>query len=170
MHHRGASGKPWNDGGRFRYTNAVGATAARTFQGTGIRWLGNRFDDAGRAQVTIAGVVDPYGPGRDLPFDWRREGLTSGPHELRLVVLDSKAESSRDRYLNVAGFEVLGPWTKNEVRSLLPTSQGSLPRLARGLTSAQDDLRAQHDHGTQTISTPFVRLNVFVVQNAAELR
>ena len=103
---------PWAHGAGFRYTNSVGATAEVEFEGTGIRWLGHRFDDAGRAEVSIDGrvvaIVDQYGPGRPLPFDWRHEGLPPGRHTIRLRLLEEKHSASRDRFLNVAGFQVLG--------------------------------------------------------------
>lgn len=101
----------WNDAGAFRFSNDAGATAQCDFEGTGVRWLGRRFDDAGRAEITIdgqvVGVVDQYGPGRDLPFDWTHRGLAPGRHTIRLRLLPDKPDASTDRYLNVIGFEVL---------------------------------------------------------------
>ncbi len=64
----------WNACPQFHFTNVVGATAECTFEGTGIRWNGFKFDDAGRAEVSLDGkvvaVVDQYGPGRGLSFAW----------------------------------------------------------------------------------------------------
>jgi hypothetical protein len=110
--HRAVTFSPnWNDSGTFRFSNTVGATAEFTFEGTGVRWLGYRFDDAGFAEVQIDGkmvaMVDQYGPGRGLPFDWRIENLPPGKHTIRLMLLSNKPPASKDRYLNVAGFEVL---------------------------------------------------------------
>ncbi|MEW6073766.1 MAG: hypothetical protein AB1726_14370 [Planctomycetota bacterium] len=103
----------WNVGAEFRYGNSVGLTAECAFEGTGIRWLGYRFDDGGRAEVTIdgapAGIADQYGPGRGLPFDWQIDGLAPGRHVIALRLLEEKNTESKDRYLNVAGFEVI-PW------------------------------------------------------------
>jgi uncharacterized protein len=105
-------GGHWNDAAPFRFTNAVGATAESSFEGTGIRWLGYRFDDAGRAAVAIDGKVvarvSQYGPGRDLPFDWSHKHLKRGRHSIQLTLLEDKDAPSRDRYINVAGFEILG--------------------------------------------------------------
>ncbi len=102
---------PWNDAGVFRFSNEVGATAEGQFEGTGVRWLGYRFDDAGTAEVTIdgrvVGIVDQYGPGRSLPFDWTHRGLPPGPHTIRIRILARKADASSNRFLNVAGLEVL---------------------------------------------------------------
>ncbi len=101
----------WNDSAQFRFTNAVGATAEATFEGTGIRWLGFRFDDAGRAAVLIDGkavaTVSQYGPGRDLPFDWSHKHLRPGRHTIKLTLLEEKDSASSGRYINVAGFEIL---------------------------------------------------------------
>jgi len=103
----------WNNGGMFRYCNEVGATAACQFEGTGVRWLGRRFDDAGKAEITIDGqvidTVDQYGPGRDLPFDWSHRGLRPGKHTIRLRLLPEKPDKSSDRFLNVIGFEAINP-------------------------------------------------------------
>jgi hypothetical protein len=104
-------GGRWEEANSFRYSNQAGASAECAFTGTGIRWLGLRYDDGGRAEVLIDGkvvaVVDQYGPGRDLRFDWVQRGLTPGAHTLRLQVLPDKTEASKDHYINVAGFELL---------------------------------------------------------------
>jgi len=101
----------WLNAGAFRYCNAVGATAQGQFEGTGVRWLGRRFDDAGQAEVSIddhvVAVVNQYGPGRNLLFDWAYHGLAPGRHSIRLRLLPDKPAGSRDRYLNVIGFEAL---------------------------------------------------------------
>ena len=39
--------------------------------------------------------------------NWSCRGLPPGRHNLVLRLLDEKSEQSRDRYLNVRGFEVL---------------------------------------------------------------
>jgi hypothetical protein len=100
----------WHAGPRFHYSNAADAAAELAFDGTGIRWLGFAFDDAGIAEVTIDGNVvarvDQYGAGRDLPFDWRHTGLPKGRHVLRLRLTGERREASKDCYLNVAGFEI----------------------------------------------------------------
>ena len=101
----------WHSAGALRYCNEVGATARCEFEGSGVRWLGWRFDDGGRAEVTIdgrtVGLVDQYGPGRELPFDWSYRGLPLGRHVLGLRLLPQKSDQSKDRYLNLRGFEVL---------------------------------------------------------------
>jgi DUF1680 family protein len=102
----------WNNAGVFRFSNEVGATADGEFEGTGVRWLGRKFDDAGIAEVAIDGnvvaAVDQYAPGRDLPFDWSHQGLAPGRHTIRIRILPGKADASRDRFVNVAGLEILG--------------------------------------------------------------
>ena len=46
-------------------------------------------------------------PGRDLPFAWSHTELKPGRHTIRLKVLEKKNPKSKDRFINVAGFEVL---------------------------------------------------------------
>jgi DUF1680 family protein len=101
----------WHNAGAFRFSNQVDAAVECAFEGSGVRWLGRRFNDAGRAEITIDGqvvaAVDQYGPGRDLPFDWSHRGLAPGRHTIRLRLLPDKPEQSLDRYLNVIGFEAV---------------------------------------------------------------
>jgi DUF1680 family protein len=108
LSYRGA----WTNAGQFHFSNVVGATVEGVFEGTGIRWLGYRYDDAGQAEVKIDDIplamVDQFAPGRDLPFDWSHTGLKPGKHTIRLTILDKKHPKSKDRFINIAGFEVLG--------------------------------------------------------------
>lgn len=100
----------WRESSRFRFTNIPDATAEATFEGTGVRWLGNKYDDAGKAEVSIDGkvvaVVDQYGPGRDLPFVWDQKGLPAGKHTIRVRVTTERNAESKDHYINVAGFAI----------------------------------------------------------------
>jgi hypothetical protein len=99
----------WQKGGGFMYSNDPDAVAKAVFEGTSIRWQGRKFDDAGKAEVSIDGqvvdVVDQYAPERDQPFEWKREGLTPGSHVIAVRVLGQKNENSKNSYVNVAGFK-----------------------------------------------------------------
>ena len=110
-HHALSYQGSWNDAAAYHYTKSVGASVEYRFQGTGVRWLGSRFDDAGKAEVSIDGkvvaTVDQYGPGRDLPFQWSHRNLKPGPHSIRLRLLEAKSPQSKDRFINVAAFEAL---------------------------------------------------------------
>jgi len=103
----------WQGNGKFRFTKEIGATAEYRFEGTGIRWLGGRFDDAGKAEVSVDGkvvaTVDQYGPGRNLPFQWEWRNLPPGKHTIRLRLIEEKSPQSKDHFINVAGFEVIHP-------------------------------------------------------------
>jgi len=80
---------------------AFEAPTAQALQRVDVAALDRLFD--GKA----GGVADQFGPGRDLPFDWTHRGLSAGRHTIRLRLLPDKVEQSKDRYLNVIGFEVL---------------------------------------------------------------
>jgi DUF1680 family protein len=103
--------KWYGDAGYMRYTDTIGATAEYTFEGTGIRWRGQKFDDGGQAKVeidgTLVGIVDMYGPGRGLPFDWRHTDLPKGKHTIKITLIATKSTESKGTFLNLQGFEVI---------------------------------------------------------------
>jgi uncharacterized protein len=111
--HRAAqfSGEGWRESEAFRYNDRPGSSVAFRFHGTGVRWIGFRFDDAGISELRldgqVVGRVDQYAPERHLPFEWRKEGLPAGDHLLTITVLEEKPERSRGHFANVAGFEVI---------------------------------------------------------------
>ena len=106
-----------------------GATVEFGFEGTAVRWLGRKFDDAGKAQVSIDGkevaVVDQFGPGRGLPFSWECEGLAPGRHNLKLTVLDQKNEESKDYFINVVGLATPGAVPELDARALTAAPVGT---------------------------------------------
>ena len=101
----------WNNDGLYFVSSTVGATATYAFEGSDIRWLGCRFDDAGRAKVQIddqpVEIVDQYGSGRDLPFAWERSKLSPGKHSIRITVTGEKSAASKGFNVNLAGFEFI---------------------------------------------------------------
>lgn len=101
----------WGDSGEFRMTRVPGSTAEFSFDGTGVRWVGFRFDDAGTAEVRIDGdlvdTVDQYGPKRGTPFRWERKGLSPGRHTIAVTLTDSSNPESGGHYVNVAGFDTM---------------------------------------------------------------
>ena len=112
--HRDAqfSGDGWRDPGLFAsMTGQDRLGEVRSSHGTGIRWIGYRFDDAGIAELRVDGQAGRPGststPQRGQPFDWRKEGLPAGRHLLTITILDEKPERSKGHFTNVAGFEVI---------------------------------------------------------------
>jgi len=104
-------------GGDMEITTKVGAYVEHTFTGSGIRWIGRKFDDAGTCEVSIDGKavakVDQYDPVRDTPFRYEVRDLPAGPHTIRLTLLEEKNPASRDRYANVTRFDIAGPAGKS---------------------------------------------------------
>ena len=94
-------------------TTNAGAYVEHTFTGSSIRWLGRRFDDAGRCQVSIDGkvvaTVDQYDPVRDTPFRYELRDLPAGRHTLRLTLVAEKNPASKDRFANITGFDIVCP-------------------------------------------------------------
>ena len=103
--------KGWQNAGLYYSSSNAQATAVYSFEGTGIRWIGCKYDDGGKAEVTLDNgpveVVDQYGPGRDLPFSWERRGLAPGKHSINLSVLGQKTPESKGTLVNLGAFEVI---------------------------------------------------------------
>ncbi len=104
------AGDGWRESESFRFNDRPGASASFTFRGTGIRWIGFRFDDAGVAEIRIDDrpvvKVDQYAPRRGEPFEWRSERLPPGEHRITITVGEAKPPGSKGRFLNVVGFAV----------------------------------------------------------------
>jgi len=98
----------WKKFGDIWAADAIGCTAEHRFDGTSITWNGKKFDDAGKAQVSVDGkdvaVVDQYDPKRETPFTWSHAGLTAGKHTIKLTLLNEKNENSKGRFINVSSF------------------------------------------------------------------
>ena len=101
----------WQNFGGMHATRQPGSSAEYAFEGTGIRWIARRYDDAGKAEVIIDGkvvdTVDLYDPGRDVPWKWEKAGLAPGKHVIGIRLLDDKNPASKDHYINIIGLEVL---------------------------------------------------------------
>jgi len=100
----------WNENGTFKFTREIGSTAEAEFEGTAVRLIAQRFDDAGRAELRLDGKVvdtlDLYGPGRGLPYEWRRAGLAPGQHRLTIKATGDKSTESKDHYINIIGLDI----------------------------------------------------------------
>ncbi|MDB6153083.1 MAG: hypBA [Chthoniobacteraceae bacterium] len=105
-----ASQRPgkWKAFGKLFASKEKGAVFEAGFEGEGIKWFGHYFDDAGKARVVIDGqevaVVDQYGPVRETPFSWEKNGLSPGRHTIQISVTGDKITGSRDTWCNVLGF------------------------------------------------------------------
>jgi DUF1680 family protein len=75
----------------MQITTNVGAYVELRFTGTGIRWIGRKFDDAGTSEVSIDGKtlakVDQYDPVRDTPFRYEVRNLPAGQHTIRRLTM-----------------------------------------------------------------------------------
>lgn len=99
----------WNDSGKWRAADSAGATAEFSFEGSGVRILGYYFDDAGKGEVRIDGVVvgiiDQYQPVRGEKSHWDFTGLRAGRHEVKITVLADPDPKAKGNHVNLAGFE-----------------------------------------------------------------
>src|SRR5439155_524863 len=72
--------------GTFAETQTAGASAILSFTGTGVRWLGARNSNNGKARVLLDGVfmgeVDTYGPSLEAAVLFTATGFPRGAHTL----------------------------------------------------------------------------------------
>ncbi len=103
-------GGHWNDGGKIFYSNDAGAWLTGTFEGDSVKIIGWAFDDGGQASVKVDGkevaTMDQFGPGRDLPWEWKKSGFGAGKHTIRITVLGKHLAGSKDSFVNVGGLAV----------------------------------------------------------------
>lgn len=106
----------WAPGGEMRIgdmkvTTTPGATVEFAFTGVGVRWVGRKYDDAGRTEVRIddklVATVDQYDAAREVPFRYEVRDLPAGQHTIKLTTLAEKNPASKNRYVNIMGMDVL---------------------------------------------------------------
>jgi uncharacterized protein len=101
----------WTVPGFLHVTRTPGSTVEFAFEGVGFRWVGQKFDDAGKCEVSVDGKavaqVDQYAPERGAAFSYVVRDLPSGRHAVRLKLLEEKNPASKDRYANIGAFDVL---------------------------------------------------------------
>jgi uncharacterized protein len=95
----------------LRITTTPGAYVEHAFIGSGVRWVGRKFDDAGRCEVSIDGkrvaTVDQYDPVRERPFHYEVRDLPAGRHTIRLTLQPEKNPASKNRFANISGFDTI---------------------------------------------------------------
>lgn len=99
--------------GTLHFTNADGATATFTFTGTGIRWIGSKNIDRGKADVYINDVfqttIDNYAEYPQLQqVLYENNNLPQGTHTLKIIVSNSRHDNALDSYQDVDRLEFLG--------------------------------------------------------------
>jgi ADP-ribosylglycohydrolase len=96
-----------------RRSAAAGAAAEVRFTGTGVALVGPHGGDGGRAEVFVDGrrlaTADAWIPERTSDNDlWHTEGLSAGPHTLRVVVsgaADTRSTGTRVSISRVITYE-----------------------------------------------------------------
>jgi len=91
------------------FSNGLGATVKISFHGTGIKWYGAKYSDAGITSFSIDYLnpedVNVYAPQWGLNTTWEKTGLTNGKHTLICHITGRKHPSSTNYYFNYITFE-----------------------------------------------------------------
>src|SRR5438034_1090818 len=96
--------------GTFAEANLAGAVTTLSFTGTGVRWLGFRSNNNGKARVSIDGVfmgeVDTYAPSDELAVVFTATGLDSKTHSMTVEVTGTRNAASVDSWVIIDAFDV----------------------------------------------------------------
>lgn len=123
-------------GGTETYSTAAGESCEFTFEGTGVRYIGSRQKNTGKAEIYIDGEfkaeVDTYSDlGNELKQSviYSIDGLENGSHTIRLVTSGGNAEC-----IVVDAFEVLNQENSQSAvnAELIINNQWYYPNLAWG--------------------------------------
>ena len=102
----------------------IGSTVDCEFVGDSIKWVGAKFDDAGKALVEIdsekIAIVDQYDPTRGQPFAWEHKGLGPGKHTIRLTIIEDKNPKSRDHWINIKRLDWLTRISSFDAKTIAP--------------------------------------------------
>ena len=102
----------------------IGSTVDCEFVGDSIKWVGAKFDDAGKALVEIdsekIAIVDQYDPTRGQPFAWEHKGLGPGKHTFRLTIIEDKNPKSRDHWINIKRLDWLTRISSFDAKTIAP--------------------------------------------------
>ena len=104
------NGGSHNSGGSAALTNAKGATAAVTFTGTGITWIGVLDPYSGLATVYLDGTmntVDTYGSSTLYQQKlFTVSGLTNGPHTLSIGIPHVRDANGLGSWVWIDAFDI----------------------------------------------------------------
>jgi len=93
----------------YKFSNEVGAAITAKFHGSGFRFTGAYYDDAGKFSVVLdgkdMGEGDEYGKVRGAPFEYKLTGLKPGDHTVTIKVLADKNKDSRSNIINYSTIE-----------------------------------------------------------------
>jgi trimeric autotransporter adhesin len=100
--------------GTAAITQAAGATARMTFEGTEVRWIGTRSRSGGIAEVRIDGIsfgtVDLYttrGSGEYQAVVFEVSGLESGDHVLEIINTGTRNQRSNGFQIEIDAIEAI---------------------------------------------------------------
>jgi hypothetical protein len=101
-----------NTGGQAALTNAKGARASITFNGTGIAWIGVADAYAGLATVYLDGamqVINTYNPiSQYQKVLFRASGLAPGSHTFSIEVTHERGPGTDGSWVWIDAFEIEG--------------------------------------------------------------
>ena len=103
----------------YTYTNAAGATASLTFNGTGLTYIASKTANRGIAEIFIDGEsygrVDCYAAEPQTQVEvFSIDNLPAGEHTLQIRATGEKNEAADGTYVEVDAIRVTGPFDNRQ--------------------------------------------------------
>jgi hypothetical protein len=143
--------------------NITSNSAQLSFTGTGVQWIGAKYNSYGKANIYVDGVlkvngIDQYSSTKQYQqVLYQITGLSSGAHTIKVEVAGTKNASSSGFYVNVDDFRVLtGGANQVDDRSTAVTYAGGSwagfddPWLAYGGTETNSNTTSHYVQYTFT--------------------
>ncbi|WP_405774594.1 RICIN domain-containing protein [Streptomyces sp. NBC_01538] len=149
----------WNDAQDFKgsenYTSRAGDSVQYSFTGSGVRYLGMKQPNMGKADVYIDGTlvqsgIDAYASTvtKQVPL-FERTDLAAGPHTIKVVCTGTKNAASSNTVCALDAFASMPFPAKNAFYKVLNKSGGKAIDVSGGSTSAGASIIQWNDTGAQ---------------------
>ncbi|MEW2120563.1 RICIN domain-containing protein [Streptomyces sp. NPDC005474] len=149
----------WNDAQDFKgsenYTSRAGDSVQYSFTGSGVRYVGMKQPNMGKADVYIDGTlaqsgIDAYASTvtKQVPL-FEKTDLAAGPHTIKVVCTGTKNAASSNTVCALDAFASMPFPAKNAFYKVLNKSGGKAIDVSGGSTSAGASIIQWTDTGAQ---------------------
>jgi CSLREA domain-containing protein len=113
------------------FSLTAGNTAQLSFTGTGVQWIAPKSNNGGYANVYVDGTlvasnVTTYAAATTYQqVIWSDQGLSNGPHTVKIVVLGTKPAASINTYVQIDAFIVTAAQKLNQSIAVTSTAPAS---------------------------------------------
>ncbi|NUR00533.1 MAG: right-handed parallel beta-helix repeat-containing protein [Streptomyces sp.] len=149
----------WNDSRDFngseKYTNRAGDYVQYSFTGSGVRYLGMKQPNMGKADVYVDGIlaqsdIDAYASTvtKQVPL-FEKTDLAAGPHTIKVVCAGTKNTASSNTVCALDAFASIPFPATSVLNKILNKNSGKAIDVSGASTAAGANVLQWNDTGTQ---------------------